>query len=342
MLWRAGVSSPHAFPLQELSEHLNDKDAVFWVDLCDPERALLDELASELSGDQKGVDAAFKGRAIEEAVELKRDQKSRPRASRHVSHTFVTVYATRWKTDSTGQVGSLDSRLEASPVFTWVLPRGIVTVHRGQALDVDGLIARWQTDVHLLSLGVGGLLYGLLEVIVDGHFETIESMDDAFEELEEGLFAANGDMREVQQRIYRGRKELVDLRRAVLPMREVINTIDHDPLGGGTPDSELDRLYDELALHIARAGEWTESLRDLVMTMYETSVSLADNRLNTIMKRLTAWAAIIAVPTAVTGWFGQNVSYPGNGHPSGLIASTAVIAILAIPLFVLFKKKKWI
>ena len=75
-----------------------------------------------------------------------------------------------------------------------------------------------------------------------------------------------------------------------------------------------------------RATEWTESLRDMVTTIFETNLSLQDARLNTVMKKLTGWAAIIAVPTAVTGWFGQNVPYPGFGKPSGCWLSTVVIA----------------
>ena len=78
-----------------------------------------------------------------------------------------------------------------------------------------------------------------------------------------------------------------------------------------------------------RAAEWTESLRDMVTSVFETNLSLQDARLNTVMKKLTVWAAIIAVPTAVTGFFGQNVPYPGFGHHAGFLASVVVIAVLA-------------
>ena len=68
-----------------------------------------------------------------------------------------------------------------------------------------------------------------------------------------------------------------------------------------------------------RASEWTESLRDMVTTIFETNLSLQDARLNNVMKKLTGWAAIIAVPTAVTGYFGQNVPYPGFAQGVGLL-----------------------
>ena len=91
-----------------------------------------------------------------------------------------------------------------------------------------------------------------------------------------------------------------------------------------------------------RAAEWTESLRDMITTVFETNLSLQDARLNTIMKKLTGWAAIIAVPTAVTGWYGQNVPYPGFSATSGVIASALIIVVTSVLLYVAFKRRNWI
>ena len=73
-----------------------------------------------------------------------------------------------------------------------------------------------------------------------------------------------------------------------------------------------------------------------------TNLSLQDARLNTVMKKLTGWAAIIAVPTAVTGWFGQNIPYPGFASHSGLYASAIMIAVMAGTLYVMFKRRGWL
>ena len=71
-----------------------------------------------------------------------------------------------------------------------------------------------------------------------------------------------------------------------------------------------------------RANEWNDSLRDVVTTMFETRLSLADARLNQVVRKLSGWAAIIAVPTAVTGFYGQNVPYPGFGQWWGFVVSS--------------------
>ncbi|CAM5662213.1 magnesium transporter CorA family protein [Streptomyces hirsutus] len=86
-----------------------------------------------------------------------------------------------------------------------------------------------------------------------------------------------------------------------------------------------------------RADEWTESLRDLVASVMETNLSVQANRMNLIMKKVTSWAAIIAVPTAITGFYGQNLPYPGFGHQSGFIVSSAVIVVVSLTLYFAFK-----
>jgi magnesium transporter len=93
---------------------------------------------------------------------------------------------------------------------------------------------------------------------------------------------------------------------------------------------------------VIRAAEWTESLRDMVSSVFETNLSLQDARLNEVMKKLAAWAAIIAVPTAVTGWFGQNIPYPGFGDATGLVQSIVLMVVGTIGLYILFRKVDWI
>ena len=128
----------------------------------------------------------------------------------------------------------------------------------------------------------------------------------------------------------------------VLPMREVVNAVMRHRTEVMHPTPELDGYYADLYDHVLRAMEWTESLRDMLTTIFETNLSLQDARLNTIMKKLTGWAAIIAVPTAVTGWYGMNVPYPGFGRIAGVAAAAAVIGVASVGLYLLFKRRDWI
>ena len=329
MLWLKGGEVVEGFPLSEVSEHLEEVGSLVWVDLCDPSPDMLDAIADELSLDPH---------AVEDSIA----STERPKATRHATHTFVTVYATRLLSNGRAELGLLGSRLETSRVSTFVLPRGVVTVRRDDRFDMDQVVQRWHDNANLLEYGSGALLHGLLDVIVDGHFDTIQLMDDAIEALEDELFDERADVRDLQRRTYRLRKELVELRRVVLPMREVVNTVMRHRADSNGHSTELDGWYTDLYDHVLRASEWTESLRDMVTTVFETNLALQDARLNAVMKKLTGWAAIIAVPTAVTGWFGMNVRYPGIGTVAGFVASTGVISTLAFTLYMVFKRRNWI
>ncbi len=80
----------------------------------------------------------------------------------------------------------------------------------------------------------------------------------------------------------------------------------------------------------------------MLSSLYETSLSLADVRLNMVMKKLSAWAAIIAVPTLITGFMGMNVPYPGFGHAIGVIVAVAIMAVAVVTLYLTFKRKDWL
>ena len=146
--------------------------------------------------------------------------------------------------------------------------------------------------------------------------------------------------RHVQQRSFALRKSLVLLRRVVLPMREVVNALMRRDLH--VINDSLQPYYQDVYDHVLRATEWTESLRDLVTTILETNLTIQSNRMNVITKKVTSWAAIIAVPTFITGFYGMNVPYPGFSRASGLIAAAAIMIITATALYVVFKRKDWL
>ena len=331
-LWRNGKLEAENFPFEKISDYLEQEDCLVWVDLCDADHDDLAALAQELTLDPL---------AVEDAV----GHAERAKATRYATHTFITAYAVGTTgaedppRDPPPEVS--DSCLSITRVSAFVLPRGIVTVRRGQEFDIDQVVARWQDNADLLKFGPGALIHGLLDYIVDGHFEAVQLIDDQIESLEDTLFDDGALSKVVQQRTYRVRKDLVALRRVVLPMREVVNAVLRHRQDLHAP-AELNSWFDDLYDHVLRAAEWTESLRDMVSTVFETNLSLQDARLNTVMKKLTSWAAIIAIPTAITGYFGQNVPYPGFGTSWGFALSAALIVAIALGLYTMFKRRDWL
>jgi magnesium transporter len=318
-LYRNGVLEAEDFPAEEISDHLDDPAATVWLDMCAPSAADLTTISEELS---------LHALAVEDAVH----EHQRPKLDRYDTHAFLTAYVVRFDAEA-GTVAT-------SELAAFITDRSLVTVRKDEHFDIEAVVARWDSAAAPAKGGVGFLLHGLLDYVVDGHFDAVQALDEQIDGLEDSVLAENVAHDEVQLRSLRLRKSLVALRRVVLPMREVVNSLmRRDPR---LVDEELLPYFQDVYDHVLRASEWTESLRDLVATIRETQLNLQSNRLNMIMKKVTGWAAIIAVPTAITGFYGQNVPYPGTGQPWGFWTSTAIILTLSGGLFALFRHRDWL
>lgn len=334
-VWRGGEMVARRLEMDDLDRWLATPDALVWVDLCDPDPADLARLAEELR-----LDAP----AVEDAVA----EGERVKLSRHPGHLFCTMYASRIVV---GDDPEHRSNLVTSQVSAFVMPRGLITVRSDDGFDMADVLQSWADNADLLQDGVFALFHGLLDTIIDGHSATVDMLEGEITTLEDQVFAEAVPGRQVQQRIYRLRRELVDLRRIIVPLREVVLGIvrrrlpasaDAEHAPPSFPEGTLAGWYDDLYDHVVRACEDTESLRDMVGGLFDTHLSLQNTRLNTVMKKLAGWAAVIAVPTAVTGWFGQNVPYPGSEQMSGLWMSVGLIVVGTIGLYALFRRHDWI
>jgi magnesium transporter len=318
-LYRDGRLELEGFPVAEISDRLADEAVTIWLDLRDPDHGDLSVLSEEFG---------LHPLAVEEAVE----EHQRPKLDRYQSHLFLNVYGARLDSES--------GELATSELAAFITARALITVRKDDGLDIGAVVERWDASPDLAGSGVGYLLYGLLDYVVDGHFEAVQSLDDAVEALEDQLFADVPQDMQVQRRSFELRKSLVLLRRIVIPMREVVNALMRRDLHVVTED--LIPYYQDVYDNVLRAAEWTESLRDLVNSILETNLTIQGNRLNVITKKVTSWAAIIAVPTAITGFYGQNVPYPGFANGSGFLTSTILIVVLSGALYLTFKRKGWL
>lgn len=317
--YRDGLLVREAFAVEEVAPLSAQPGLLVWADVCLPDGApALHRLAADLG---------FSDLVVEDAL----SRHERPRLDHHDAYLFANMYTTRCD-PNTGQV-------VVEELSAILLPTVLLTVRTADRPDPAELVRRWQGQPDLLRHGPAAFLYGLLDLVVDAHFATVQALDDEIEALEELLFDERSQQ-QVQERTYRLRKSLVHFRRAALPMREVVNTLmRRDP---DLVDPALRPYYQDLYDHVLRVSEWSEGLRDMVTTIFETNVSLQDHRLNVVIKKLTSWAAIIAVPTAVTGFFGQNVQFPGEGSWAGLVLSLVLIAGTALALYALFRRQDWI
>ncbi|HEX4788929.1 MAG TPA: magnesium transporter CorA family protein [Actinospica sp.] len=318
--YRAGKLVAEDFPLADVSEWIEHPDAAVWYDLRDPTPAELDELRTELG---------LHSLAIEDAEHL----RQRPKVDRYEGHVVLSAYRVR---------ANAKGDLDAKEVLAFITPRALITVHEPGALDLDVMLRRWDDSPELIGYGLPFLVYGLLDYIVDGYFEALQTLDDTIEDISDLIFetASGRESADALRQTFDLRRGLLTARHVITPMREVVNALmrrDWSHL-----NAELLPYYQDLYDHVLRAADWTDNLRDLLVTVRETQLTIQGNRMNLIMKKVTSWAAIIAVPTAVTGFYGQNVPYPGFNTTHGFWASSALILVLSTVLYLAFKRRDWL
>jgi magnesium transporter len=313
-LYRNGELVDHGFPVADVARHLEDPGSVVWFDLCAPSEEEIGLLRDELGLHELAIEDAF-------------GERQRPKVDRYPTHLFLSVQAVRYA----------EHEIRTCEVDVFVAPNALVTVRESEEYDLAGVQRRWDAAPALAKSGVGFLLHGLLDDVADGHYAAAQQLDDDIEALEDRIYQ---EKPHVGRKALQLRRALVQLRRVALPMREVLGSLlhrEHDLV-----DDEMMPYYLDVNDHALFTAELTESMRELVTNLREAEVAVQGNRLNSIMKKVTSWAAIIAVPTAISGYYGMNVPYPGFQQEWGFWASTAGIVLLSYILYVMFKRRDWL
>lgn len=284
--YRHGKLDDEGFPVAAVSEHLDQDGAFVWVDLAGPDHDDLTQLADEL-----GLHAL----AVEDALE----PHQRPKLDHYPTHQFLSCHAVRVTEDGGGE------GIEKTEIDAFIGDRWLVTVHDAAGFfDMRTVVERWDTSSDLAVHGVSFLLYGLLDIVVDGYFDAVQTFDDFYDEISESIFDEQPLTHEQQERWFVMRKALMRFHRLGAPMREAVSSVmrrEHSIV-----PEEMYPYYQDVYDHILRVADSTDSLRELVSTIVETNLSLRDYRQNEIVKKVSGWAAIIAVPALITGFFGRS------------------------------------
>ncbi|MEV4636603.1 magnesium transporter CorA family protein [Actinoplanes sp. NPDC049548] len=321
-LYEGGGVVAEGFGAHEIPRLLGEHpDAVLWLDLFDPDEDDLRAVAAEFQ---------LHPLAVEDAVH----DHQRPKLDRYPDHLFMNVYDVRVTTD--GPVPEMDK----TEISAFITEQALITV-RKSASDVSRFVERWDADAELAKHGgVAFLVYGMLDVVVDGHFAAARALDEAMDKTEDTMLDEGGAPRPVRMYGFGLRKALAALRRPVAPMAGLIADVLR--LESALVDERLAPYYRDVDDHARRATETIDSARERINGLLEADLNEQSNELNDITRKLAAWAAIIAVPTALTGFFGQNVPYWGYERYSGFLASLILIVISAGGLYLYLKRRGWL
>jgi len=198
-------------------------------------------------------------------------------------------------------------------------------------------------------LGDGGVEVALqlvMTAVINTYENVLQFLEDSTDELADALFEERPLDKPEQLHAFRLRSCLSQLRRLTDPMRAVMRDIvDNPPVGPkGKPirSTLMTRRWNTISEQLNRVANAADALREALSSVFDTSLALADTRLNSIMKKLTAWAAIIAVPTLVTSFVGMNVGFPLSGTVQGFWLYAALMVVSALILYVAFRRRDWL
>jgi magnesium transporter len=305
--------------IADISEELKHEDRFVWVGLFEPDEELLREIQEEFN---------LHDLAIEDA----HSAHQRPKLEQYGNSLFVVL--------RTAHLAGDPEHVEFAETHVFVGPQFVVSVRHGSLRSHVGLRARCEASSHLLAKGPGFVLYALMDFVVDQYLPILEALEERVAELEEVVL----DEKFIQQttsRIYHLKRELLSIKRAVTPLVDISNRLMRFDLELIPEDTKpyFRHVYD----HAMRINEMADTLREVLATALNANLSVISVSQNKDTKRLAAWAAIIAAPTAIAGIYGMNFdNMPELGWRFGYAGVLGAIALICSGLWIGFKRSGWL
>jgi len=216
----------------------------------------------------------------------------------------------------------------------------VVSVRHGASTSYTAVRKRCEACPTTLSHGEDYILYAILDFIVDNYMPVLETTHREVEAIEDRVFAAPLPSTEVQ-RLYTLRRELLQLRNAVAPLAEVCRRLEHAEVK--PIDPEMQPLFRDVSDHVSRVKEEVDALREVLAFTFEASLMVGQAQQTEITRRLAAWAAILAVPTAIAGIYGMNFEHmPELKWQYGYFLVLAVIAAICAAMFWRLRRSGWL
>jgi magnesium transporter len=313
-----GKQLENDIPLADISTILGRDDHLLWLDVVDPTPDDMRLLAEEF---------AFHPLALEDV----RVRHQRPKIELYDGFIFIVFYAMESRADQP---------LVLIELSLFVGKNYVVTVHQETLPLLAEVRDRWQQNIaEIGSRGVALLLYSILDAIVDGYFPCVDDISDQIENLEAGIFEHFDTA--TQQAIFRLKKELLAIRRVVAPERDVLNVLlrrESPILDPGTLVYFQD-VYD----HVLRVTDAVDTYRDLMSSALDSYLSVTSNRLNQVMKTLTASSIILMSMTLVASIYGMNFIHMPELHwRFGYAYALGLMVVIGVSLGTLFRRIDWL
>jgi magnesium transporter len=232
-----------------------------------------------------------------------------------------------------------DEHIDIGELMVFVGERFVVSVRHGEASPLDGVRADLEARPDLLGIGPSAVLYGIVDRVVDDYALVIDALSQDVDEIETEVFSGQSNPAE---RIYRLKREVLEFKRAVQPLLEPVQRLAARQTGLPLDPRTIDHFRD-VSDHLVRDAERVAAFDELLTGVLHANLAQIAVRDNRDMRRISAWVAIIAVPTMVFGLYGMNFRHMPElewrfGYPLVLLAVAAACALL----FRKFRRAGWL
>ena len=305
--------------INEISKVLQNPDQFVWVGLHEPDDKTLIQIQQQFN---------LHDLAIEDA----KNAHQRPKIEMYGDSLFAVL--------RTAQINKASQHTDFGETHFFVGSNFLITIRHGSSISYADVRTRCESTPHLLRKGQGFALYAVMDSIVDQYFPVVEELEEGLQKIEEKVFKEK-PTRQTTEDIYQLKRELLDVKRAVSPLIDIANRLMRFDIK--LISEETQPYFRDIYDHALRINEMVDHTRELLNTALEANFSLISISQSEVSKKFAGWAAIIAVPTMVAGYYGMNFKFmPELEWQYGYPAVVLFTVILCVIIFNLFRRSGWL
>ena len=305
--------------INDISDMYENTNHFVWVGLHEPGEEMLAMFQKQF-------------RLHDLAIEDAHNAHQRPKIERYGDTLFIVL--------RTAKMNAELHKIDFGETHFFIGTRFLISVRHGSSIPYTDVRQRCESTPHLLRIGEGFALYAVMDSIVDQYFPVVEALEEGLLSIEDKVFRERPS-RETTEDIYLLKRQLLEVKRAVSPLIDICNRLMRFDIK--LISEETQPYFRDIYDHVVRINEMVDHTRELLNTALEANFSLLSIAQNEVSKKFAGWAAIIAVPTMVAGFYGMNFKFMPEldwryGYPSVVL----VTITLCVVMFTLFRRSGWL
>jgi magnesium transporter len=313
----------HADPAEALEQVRNAGSGFVWVGAYEPDEDEMGELARVFGLHEL---------AVEDAVHA----HQRPKLERYSRYQFLVLKTVRYIDHETGAASEI---VDTGEIMVFLGRDFLITVRHGSHAGLASLRRDLEQHPERLASGPAAVMHAIADRVIDKYLTVVEAVEDDIDDMERAVFSPENQVDTEQ--IYLLKREIGELRRAVAPLVGPLRSLANEvhPL----VPAEIREYFRDVEDHLSQVTERVTSYDDQLTTLVSAAMAEVATRQNEDMRKISAWAAIALVPTALAGIYGMNFDViPGAHSTHGFVICVLVMVLVCVGLYVLLRRRKWL